>query len=133
MHSVYMESVKCPLLNAKQYTDRLWDNSHNGALELGILNSCYFQQDKDPKHTAYITKLCLPYNVKTWLQMPPQLAEYVLDIKIRKKKNYNKSELKQILREKGLQIRSNICHKLSQSMPRWLQAVTEAKCMHTKY
>lgn len=128
-------------MNAKQYIDILRDNLSNSALKLGIPNSYYFQQDNDPKHTAYITRLWLLYNVKNQLQTPPQSPDlnpienlwHTLDRKIRKKKISNKSELKQALTEAWLQISNETCQKLIESMPRRLQAVIEAKGMHTKY
>ena len=43
-------------MKAKIYRISL-DNLCNNALKLGISNSYYFQQDNDPKHTAYITRL----------------------------------------------------------------------------
>ena len=53
-------------------------------------------------------------------------------MKIREK-NSNKSEFKQALREKWLQINSKTCHKLIESMPRRLQAAIKAKGKHTNY
>lgn len=128
-------------MNAIQYISILRDNLFNSAVKLGIADSYYFQQDNDPKHTAYITRLWLLYNVKKRLQTPPQSPDlnpienlwHILDMQVRKRKISNKADLKQALREEWLKISSETCHKWIESMPRRLQAVIEAKGMHTKY
>ena len=76
---------------------------------------------------------------KNQLQIPLQSPDlnpkknlwHILDMEIRKKKISNKSELKEALKEKWIQISSQTCYKIIEPMPRQLQAVIEAKDMHS--
>lgn len=44
------------IMNAEAYVDILRHNLKSSAEKLGIIDTFIFQQDNDPKHTAYKTK-----------------------------------------------------------------------------
>ena len=50
----------------------LQDNLVQSAGKLGLEGNFHFQQDNDPKHTAYIVKHWIIYNVPHILETPPR-------------------------------------------------------------
>lgn len=129
------------IMDAKAYVKILQSNLTDSVEKMGMNNGFIFQQDNDPKHTARIVKEWLLYNVQKTLPHPPQSPDlnpienlwHILDLKIRKYHISNKEELKSRLREEWAKISFEITSKLVTSMPERLQAVLDAKGMHTKY
>lgn len=111
------------------------------AEKLSLGEQWVFQQDQDPKHTAYIVKEWLLYNVPKQLHSPPQSPdlnpiEHVwdyLDRKIRHHHITNKETLKAVLQEEWQQIPANFTESLVSSIPRRLAAVKKAGGGPTKY
>ncbi|KAK2578548.1 hypothetical protein KPH14_012577 [Odynerus spinipes] len=128
-------------MNAEKYIGVLWNNFEESAIKLELYGTYYFQQDNDPKHTAKKTREWLLYNVPKQLVTLPQspvinLIEnlwHILDIEIRKRQINNKNHLRRVLLEEWAKIGKKITQKLVDSVPRRLQAIINAKGMHTKY
>ncbi len=131
------------IMNAECYINVLRHNLKDSARKLGLENTFYFQQDNDPKHTAAKTREWLLYNAPRRLMTPPPPQSpdinpienlwNKLDVEVRKRTIRNKNQFKQVLQEVWLQISPQVTENLVQSMPRRLQAVIDAKGMHTKY
>ena len=62
-------------MDHKVYLKILKTNLQENVKNLGIKEDYVFQQDNDPKHTAYNTRLCVLYNVKRQLKTPPQSSD----------------------------------------------------------
>lgn len=128
-------------MTARMYIDVLRSNLLTSARKLGLENSFYFQHDNDPKHTAMITKEWLLYNARRRLLTPPQSPDlnpiehlwYLLEQEVRKFNITSKNHLKNVLQEAWDKIGTDITTKLIESMPRRLEAVIQAKGLHTKY
>jgi transposase len=81
----------------------------------------------------------LLYNVRIRLITPPHSPDinpienlwHLLDLELRKRNIYGKSDLKRVICEEWLQIPAETTKKLVESMPRKLQAVIDANGMHT--
>ena len=80
-------------MTATKYVDVLRDNLPLSASLLGLSAAYYFQQDNDPKHTTWGTRLWLLYNVHRRINTPPQSPDinpienvwYILDLQVRKR------------------------------------------------
>ncbi|CAK9814099.1 Transposable element Tcb2 transposase [Anthophora plagiata] len=128
-------------MNAEKYIDILRNNLPESTKKLRLNRTYYFQQDNDPQHTAKKTKEWLLYNVPKQLITPPQSPDinsienlwHLLNIEIRKRKISNKTDLQRIILQEWPKISKEITKKLVESMPKRLQAIIDAKGMHTKY
>lgn len=93
------------IMKKESYLDIIKNNLHSSAHKLGSEGRFYFQQDNDPKHTAYIVKQWLLYNTPQMLHTPPQSLdlnpiEYIweeLERQIRKRPITNRPDLKERL------------------------------------
>ncbi|KAK7605096.1 hypothetical protein V9T40_006954 [Parthenolecanium corni] len=128
-------------MTAQMYIDILRANLKSSACKLGLQNSFSFQQDNDPKHTAHISRKFLRINAPCQLVTPPQSPDMnpienlwsLLEVAICKCKISNKENLKRVLRTAWSKICPRVTAALVDSMPRRLQAIIDAKGMHTKY
>lgn len=129
------------IMTARSYVEVLRRNLKSSAINLGLENDYYFQQDIDPKHTANLTKEWLLYNAPRRLLTPPQSPDlnpienlwHILDRKVRQTKITSKEHLKQVLIESWNDLSVETLNNLVESMPRRLQAVINANGMFTKY
>ncbi|GBP15725.1 Transposable element Tc1 transposase, partial [Eumeta japonica] len=98
-------------MDHRAYLDILKRNLPESVRKLGIQDDYIFQQDNDPKHTAYNTKLWLLYNVKT-AKTPPQSQtlnpiEHLWDLLERRIRNHVQPQmLKSVLVEEWNNISS---------------------------
>jgi len=129
------------IMNAEGYLKILKENLHSSATKMGLERDKFiFQQDNDPKHTAWKVKSWLLYNTKQ-IHTPPQSPEVNpienlwahLKLKVQEHKISSKNELKEILLKEWSNIPEVRCRKLVESMPRRLQAIKENNGLHTKY
>ena len=60
-----------PKMDRWVYLDIIKNNLKSDAAKLKLGNNWIFQQDRDPKHTAYVVKSWLLYNVPKQLHSPP--------------------------------------------------------------
>ena len=61
-----------PKMDCWVYLEIIKNNLKSDAAKLKLGNNWIFQQDRDPKHTAYVVKSWLLYNVSKQLHSPPQ-------------------------------------------------------------
>ena len=89
------------------YLEIIKNNLKSDAAKIKLGNNWIFQQDRDPKHTAYVVKSWLLYNVPKQLHSPPQSPDFnpiehawnYLGRKVRKHRITNINMLKNILLE----------------------------------
>ena len=130
-----------PKMDRWVYLDIIKNNLKSDAAKLNLGNSWIFQQDRDPKHTAYVVKSWLLYNVPKQLYSPPQSLDFnpiehvwgYLDRQVRKHRITNFNMLKSILLEEWNKIPSSYTEKLVSLMNRRLKACVNAKGCSTKY
>ncbi|GFV46183.1 transposable element Tc1 transposase [Trichonephila clavipes] len=60
------------IMNQSSYLSILKNNLSQSASKLGIDESFPLQQDNDPKHTAWVVREWLLYNVRKQIKTPPQ-------------------------------------------------------------
>ncbi|CAH2086966.1 unnamed protein product [Euphydryas editha] len=128
-------------MDHKMYIDILNFFLSVSAEKLGLGGDFVFQQDNDPKHTAYNTKNWLLYNVPGQLHTPPQSPDMnpiehlwrILENSIRGRQASNLAEFIDILQKAWEEISPAMTKNLVDSMPRRLQAVIDAKGFPTKY
>lgn len=128
-------------LTAASYIALLKRNLHASAEKLGIRHTFRYWQDNDPKHKAHITRNWLLYNCPHVIETPPQSPDLniienawdYLERKLREEPIYGKAQLRERLSQEWARIPPEYFEKLASSMPRRLQAVIDAKGLHTKY
>ncbi|GFV05145.1 transposable element Tcb2 transposase [Trichonephila clavipes] len=112
----------------------------NCADKLGLGSNFIFQQDNDPKHTAFVVKEWLLYHCRNQLNTPPQFPDLnVIENlwphleRAVQKQITSKEQLKSVLQEEWPNIAPETTRHLVESMPRRLEAVILAKGYATKY
>ncbi|GFX23802.1 transposable element Tcb1 transposase [Trichonephila clavipes] len=96
------------IMHKMVYLTILQNNLKESADKLGLGSNFIFQQDNDPKHTAFVRA-------------------------VQKHPITSKEQLKSVLQEEWLNIAPETTRHLVESMPRRLEAVISAKCYATKY
>lgn len=129
------------IMDRFKYIDIIKNNLGASAKKLNMGTDYMFQQDNDPKHTAWDTKMWLLYNTPKMLNTPPQSPDLNpiehlwahLKKQIRKHRISSKETLKTALTEEWDKIAPNYCKKLVDSMQRRLEAVIKSRGNPTKY
>ncbi|GFY27627.1 transposable element Tcb1 transposase [Trichonephila clavipes] len=130
------------IMHKMAYLNIQQNNLKESADKLGLGSNFIFQQDNDPKHTAFVVEEWLLYHCRNQLNTLPQSLDLnVIDhlwshlqravqkhIKIT-----SKEQLKSVLQEEWLNIAPETTRHLVESMPRRLEAVISAKGYATKY
>ncbi|GFX06422.1 transposable element Tc1 transposase [Trichonephila clavipes] len=117
------------------------NNLKESADKLGLGSNFIFQQDNDPKHTAFVVKEWLLYHCRNQLNTSPQSPDLnvienlwsYLERAVQKHQITSKEQLKSVLQEEWLNIAPETTRHLVESMPRRLEAVISAKGYATKY
>ena len=60
------------IMDKNVYLNILKTNINESAQKMGLENDFYFQEDNDPKHTAWVVRMWLLYNAPKMLVTPPQ-------------------------------------------------------------
>lgn len=128
-------------MNKTVYMNILKENLNQSAEKLNIRDEYYFQQDNDPKHTAWDVKMWIIHNTPHILKTPPQSPDLNpiehlwdhLEKRIRNHTISNKAQLKEIILTEWGQISGDYTKKVVHSMPNRLNEVLRLKGYPTKY
>ncbi|GFU76004.1 transposable element Tc1 transposase [Trichonephila clavipes] len=123
------------------YLNILQNNLKESADNLGLGSNFIFQQDNDPKHTAFVVEEWLLYHCRNQLNILPQSPDLNvidhlwshLERSVQKHQITSKEQLKTVLQEEWLNIAPETTRHLVESMPRRLEAVISATGYATKY
>ncbi|GFV85946.1 transposable element Tcb2 transposase [Trichonephila clavipes] len=122
------------IMHKMAYLNILQNNLKESADKLRLGSNFTFQQDNDPKHTAFVVKEGLLYHCRNQLNTPPQspdlnVIENLWSHLERAVQNQitNKEQLKSVLQEEWLNIAPETTRHLVESMPRRLEAVIFSK------
>ncbi|GFU71750.1 transposable element Tc1 transposase [Trichonephila clavipes] len=123
------------ILHKMAYLNILQNNLKESADKLGLGSNFIFQQDNNPKHTAFVVKEWLIYHCRNQLNTPPQSPDLNvienlwshLERAVQKHQITSKEQLKSVLQEEWLNIAPETTRHLVESMPRRLEAVISAK------
>ncbi|XP_065662882.1 transposable element Tc1 transposase-like isoform X2 [Hydra vulgaris] len=129
------------IMDQEQYRNMLKQNLKSSARKLRLGSDFAFQQDNDPKHSATKTKEWFAENnveVLEWPAQSPDLnpIKHLWEILGRKIGGWSfskKDNLKVAIKEAWEKIQPEEIKYLVESMPRRLEAVTQAKGGPTKY
>ena len=124
-----------------QYREILEDQLLPSAEDLFPEGGWIFQQDNDPKHTAKLTKKWFGdagVLILDWPSQSPDLNPIenlwsILDANLKDRRPQNEEELFEILKEGWKNLSTDLLERLSDSMPRRIQAVIDANGYATKY
>lgn len=125
----------------EDYRAILKENLMASARKLGLKRELIFQQDNDPKHTAYIIDDFLEQNGIEKLPWPAQSPDLnpiehlwdEMERRMKARRPKNKNEMKKLLVETWNNIGSDVTKKLVESMPRRLRQVILNKGGPTRY
>ncbi|GFV07037.1 transposable element Tcb1 transposase [Trichonephila clavipes] len=126
------------LMHKMAYLNVLQNNLKESADKLGLGSNFIFQQDNDPKHTAFVVKEWLLYHCRNQLNTPLDLNVIEnlwshLERSVQKHHITSKEQLKSVLQGEWLNIAPETTRHLVELMPRRLEAVISAKGYATKY
>ncbi|GFU36386.1 transposable element Tc1 transposase [Trichonephila clavipes] len=129
------------IMHKMAYLNILPNNLKESADKLGLGSNFIFQQDNDPKHTAFVVKEWLLYHCGNQLNTPSQSPDLNviknlwshLERAVQKYQITSKEQLKSVLQEEWLNIAPETTRHLVESMPRRLEAFISAKGYATKY
>ncbi|GFX19529.1 transposable element Tcb2 transposase [Trichonephila clavipes] len=129
------------IMHKMAFLNILQNNLKESADKLGLGSNFIFQQDNDPKHTAFVVKEWLLYHCRNQLNTPPQFPDLNviqnlwphLERAVQKHQITSKEQLKSVLQEEWPNIAPETTRHLVESMPRRLEAVILAKGYATKY
>ncbi|GFT49154.1 transposable element Tcb2 transposase [Trichonephila clavipes] len=129
------------IMHKMAYLNILQNNLKESADNLGLRSNFIFQQDNDPKHTAFVVEEWLFYHCRNQLNILPQSLDLNvidhlwshLERSVQKHQITSKEQLKKVLQEEWLNIAPETTRHLVESMPRRLEAVISAKGYATKY
>ncbi|GFT16774.1 transposable element Tcb1 transposase [Trichonephila clavipes] len=129
------------LMHKMAYLNVLQNNLKESADKLGLGSNFIFQQDNDPKHTAFVVEEWLLYYCRNQHNTPPQSLDLNvienlwshLERSVQKHQITSKEKLKSVLQGEWLNIAPETTRHLVESMPRRLEAVISAKGYATKY
>ncbi|GFU13942.1 transposable element Tcb2 transposase [Trichonephila clavipes] len=128
------------IMHKMAYLNILQNNLKESADKLGLGSNFIFQQDNDPKHTAFVVEEWLLYHCRNQLNTLPQSPDLNvidhlwshLERAVQKHQITSKEQLKSVLQE-WLNIAPETTRHVMESMPRRLEAVISAKGYATKY
>lgn len=117
------------IMDHKAYIDILKNNLKDSANIIGLGDDYIFQQDNDPKHTAYNTRMWLLYNVPKRFATPPQSPDLnpienlwaYPESQLRKHDITSREQLKRILQQEWANIPVAFCAKW------WIRCLTAWK------
>ncbi|GFT86577.1 transposable element Tcb2 transposase [Trichonephila clavipes] len=129
------------ILHKMAYLNILQNNLKESADKLELGSNFIFQQDNNPKHTAFVVKEWLIYHRRNQLNTPPQSPDLNvienlwshLERAVQKHQITSKEQLKSVLQEEWLNIAPKTTRHLVELMPRRLEAAISAKGYATKY
>ncbi|GFX82105.1 transposable element Tc1 transposase [Trichonephila clavipes] len=129
------------IMHKMAYLNILQNNLKESADNLGLGSNFIFQQDNDPKHTAFVVEEWLLYHCRNQLNILPQSPDLNvidnlwshLERSVQKHQITSKEQLKTVLQEEWLNIAPETTRHLVESMPRRLEAVISAIGYATKY
>jgi transposase len=129
------------IMEQNQYRQILQEQMLESADNLFPDGGWIFQQDNDPKHTARLTRqwfLDTGVLLLEWLSQSPDLNPIenlwsILDANLKNRTPQSEAELLEILQEGWRNLPIDLLERLSDSMPRRIEAVIAARGFATKY
>ncbi|GFW63563.1 transposable element Tc1 transposase [Trichonephila clavipes] len=123
------------IMHKMAYLNILQNNLKESADNLRLGSNFIFQQDNDPKHTAFVVEKWLLYHCRNQINILPQSPDLNvidhlwshLERSVQKHQITSKEQLKTVLQEEWLNIAPETTRHLVESMPRRLEAVISAK------
>jgi DDE superfamily endonuclease len=122
-------------MEQNQYREILEEQMLPSADDLFPDGGWIFQQDNDPKHTARLTRQWFQdagVLILDWPSQSPDLNPIenlwsILDANLKNRTPQNEQELFEVLKEGWRDIPLDLLKRLSDSMPRRIEAVIQAK------